>query len=76
MTNRKRILLFTPFILLLGACSSAGKKIPEDKKEDGEPSLMAPQVRRMWVPDKIEADQYIKGHFIYFIEKGAQWKAQ
>ena len=75
--NRKWILLFSIFLLALDACSSAGKKLPENQlKEDGEPSLLSPQIRRMWVPDKIEADQYIKGHYIYFIEKGAQWKAQ
>jgi hypothetical protein len=45
-------------------------------KEEEAPSLIAPEVRRLWVPDKIENDQYVKGHFIYFIEKEAQWKLQ
>jgi len=61
------------------ACSSSQKKVLDDKpkgKDDDSPSLTSPQTRRMWIPDKIEGEQFIKGHYIYYIEKGAQWKAQ
>lgn len=76
--NRKWIALFIP-VLGLASCSSTGKNTLDDKskgKDDDPPSLTSPQTRRMWIPDKIEGEQYIKGHYIYYIEKGAQWKAQ
>ena len=45
------------------------------KKEDGSktPSLTAPEVRRIWVPDKVEGSKFIDGHFEFFIEKNSVW---
>ena len=77
MNKSKACLLILMFELL--SCASSPKKIPGDKLKspgDEAPALITPEVRRMWVPDKIEGDQYVKGHFIYYFEKGAQWKLQ
>ncbi|MCM0604457.1 MAG: TraV family lipoprotein [Xanthomonadaceae bacterium] len=41
--------------------------------DQGTPSLTAPQVRRVWIKDHIENDQFIKGHYIYSIERSSQW---
>jgi hypothetical protein len=53
------------------------KKIPESKPvkpDDSEfPPLTKPKLRSMWVPDKIEGNKYIKGHFIYVIEDPGNW---
>ena len=77
MNKRKACLLILLFEL--SACASSTKINPGDKSKspgDDAPTLISPEVRRMWVPDKIEGDQYVKGHFIYYFEKGAQWKSQ
>lgn len=44
------------------------------KSADGSPSLTRPEVRKIWIPEKIEADQYISGHYIYVIEKPSMWR--
>jgi len=38
------------------------------------PSLTMPEVRRIWVPDRVENDQFIEGHFIYVIDKQSRWR--
>jgi hypothetical protein len=37
------------------------------------PFLTKPEVRSIWVPDKIEGNQYIQGHYIFLIEKQSNW---
>ena len=41
--------------------------------EDEFPFLTKPKLRSIWVPDKIEGNQYIKGHYIYIIEDPGTW---
>ncbi|MCM0604490.1 MAG: TraV family lipoprotein [Xanthomonadaceae bacterium] len=41
--------------------------------EQGIPVLTAPQVRRTWIKDHVENDQFVKGHYIYSIERSSQW---
>jgi hypothetical protein len=38
-----------------------------------DPSFTSPEVRRVWVPDKIDGTKYIKGHFMYVLERGSVW---
>jgi hypothetical protein len=40
----------------------------------GTPSMTMPRVRRVWVPDKIEGNQLIRGHFVYEIESSSTWR--
>lgn len=40
------------------------------------PSVSTPQVRAVWVPDKIENDQFISGHYIYVIDKPATFRKE
>jgi uncharacterized protein YcfJ len=38
------------------------------------PALTVPQVRRLWVPDRIEGQKYIRGHFVYSIDRQSNWR--
>lgn len=37
------------------------------------PFLTKPKVQRVWVPEKVEGDKYISGHWIYVIERPSVW---
>lgn len=51
-----------------------GQTVTQMKTEGGEfPPLTKPKLKSMWVPDRIEGNKYIKGHFIYVIEDGGSW---
>ncbi len=49
--------------------SETSQKNDESKK----PSFTSPEVRKIWVPDKIEGNKFIKGHEIYVLERGSVW---
>jgi len=42
--------------------------------EASNPVMSMPKVRRVWVPDRIEGNKFIRGHFIYVIERDASWR--
>jgi hypothetical protein len=46
--------------------------LPEPKP----PKLAAPKYRSIWVPSKIDGDQYIEGHRVYIIENHGKWVAE
>lgn len=52
-------------------------KPPKDeslkKIEEQFPALTKPKLRAVWVPDKIEGNKYIRGHYIYVIEDAGSW---
>ncbi len=37
------------------------------------PSLSAPEVRRIWVPDKIEGNRYEAGHHVYILDRQSEF---
>lgn len=37
------------------------------------PLLTKPKVLRVWVPEKVEGDKYISGHWMYVIERPSVW---
>lgn len=43
------------------------------KNDNKSPSLTAPKVNKIWVPDKIEGDKYIEGHYMWILEKTTSW---
>ena len=51
--------------------TEAGK--PFNKDDNKTPSLTAPKVNKIWVPEKIEGDKYIEGHYIWILEKTTSW---
>lgn len=50
------------------------KKDTKQEEKDPHPILNSPIVKKVWVPEKIEDNKYIEGHFMYVIEKNVQWR--
>lgn len=50
--------------------AKSGKKQGDDSKI---PSLTSPEVRRVWVPERVEGSKYIEGHYMYVIERNSVW---
>lgn len=48
----------------------SGKKQNEDSKV---PSLTSPEVRRVWVPERVDGQKFIEGHYMYVIERNSVW---
>lgn len=40
------------------------------------PKLTTPRYRSVWVPDKIEGEQYIEGHRIFIIDDPGKWTTE
>jgi hypothetical protein len=64
--------------LLLIGCASTQRKSQLETKDGKQkfPGLTSPEVRAIWVPDKIENDQFVSGHYIYVIQKPATFKQE
>jgi len=61
-------------VLMLAGCASISKGIQKTTTGNNEyPSLTKPKLRSMWVPDQIEGNKYIEGHYIYIIEDPGSW---
>lgn len=56
-------------VLTLASCTTPKKK--EDPNLD--PRLTRPEVRKVWVPDKISGDEYEGGHWKFVIQKNSSW---
>lgn len=41
--------------------------------KDNVPPISTPEVRRVWVPAKVEGNKYVEGHFIFVIDRQAVW---
>lgn len=50
--------------------AKSGSKKADDTKV---PSLTSPEVRRVWVPEKIDGGKFIEGHYMYVIERNSVW---
>lgn len=64
--------------IVLCSCSTTNKTNKNqpgsnNKSEDKSPSLTAPKVRKVWVPEKIEGDKYIEGHWMWVLERTTTW---
>jgi hypothetical protein len=67
-----RRLTLTLIVAALSLLGCASKK-PTTANKDKVPSLTAPEVRRIWVPEKIEGPRFIDGHYEYLIDKPSVW---
>jgi hypothetical protein len=74
-----RILIVISILTVLG-CSTTTKQSDKNapnpntqNKEEKVPSLTMPKVRKVWVPDKIESDKYIEGHWMWVLERTSTW---
>lgn len=53
---------------------AADKLEPKPQSDEYNfPALTRPKLKSVWVPDKIEGNKYIKGHWIYVIEDAGSW---
>lgn len=65
-------------ILGMSGCETNTKKTttldkPIAKEDIKTPSLTVPKVRKVWVPEKIEGDKYIEGHWMWVLERSTTW---
>ncbi|MBI4403529.1 MAG: hypothetical protein HY537_05180 [Deltaproteobacteria bacterium] len=49
------------------------KLVSKNNEVSKTPSLTAPEVRRIWVPEKIEGSKYIDGHYEFILERNSVW---
>jgi hypothetical protein len=71
----KKILTASILLMICTGCASMKSKPSSDSKKL-PPSIRNAEVKTLWIPDKIEADRYEEGHFLYIIEKPSTWKAE
>lgn len=65
-------------ILILVSCTTPNKDISpntnqKNKNDNKSPFLTAPKVRKVWIPEKIENDKFIEGHYMWVLEKTSSW---
>ncbi len=66
------------YVLILISCSTTNKDTssntsPKMTKDLKAPFLTAPKVRKVWIPEKIENDKFIEGHYMWILEKTSSW---
>lgn len=73
----KNAISYILIVVFLSSCSSLNKpnqnQSSNNKSEDKSPSLTTPKVRKVWVPEKIEGDKYIEGHWMWVLERTTTW---
>ena len=74
----KIVIMLLVAVMGLSSCTTLNKnKLDTNKsvkKDDAKsPSLTAPKVNKVWVPEKIEGDKYIEGHYVWILEKTTSW---
>lgn len=65
-------------IIILNSCTSMNKdtntpNTANNKNDSKQPFLTTPKVRKIWVPEKIENDKFIEGHYMWILEKTSSW---
>lgn len=71
-----RFVLICAMFLATRCAHTKKEKLDKEFKDrkGAAPFLNEPQVRTLWIPDKIEGNNYIEGHYIHMIDKNASWK--
>jgi hypothetical protein len=44
-----------------------------NKSDDKSPALTTPKVRKVWVPEKIDGDKFVEGHWMWVLERTTTW---
>lgn len=65
-------------LVMMSSCTSINKNksntnSPSNKDDAKTPFLTSPQVRKVWVPEKIEGDKFIEGHWMWILERTTTW---
>lgn len=74
----KTVIVLLITVIGLSSCTTLNKNKtdsnkPTNKDDNKAPSLTAPKVSKVWVPEKIEGDKYIEGHYMWILEKTTSW---
>lgn len=75
----KKVTMLIGVTLITSSCTSMNgnksdsKNSSSNKDETKSPSLTTPKVRKVWVPEKIEGDKYIEGHWMWVLERTTTW---
>lgn len=72
----KKIFLKVSILMMICTGCASMKSKPNSESKKLPPSIRNAEVKTLWIPDKIEADRYEEGHFLYIIEKPSTWKAE
>lgn len=78
MTNRMIWLVFVTLSSSSCATLKSNKAVDaanmsSNSSDTDSPIVTSPEVHRIWVPDKIEGNKFVKGHFMFVIERGSVW---
>lgn len=71
-----------PFALLVLAmvnatgCTSTNKKNDLKPSESEAPKMTKPEMKKVWIPDRIEANRFEEGHWLYVIDKPVSFKGE
>lgn len=74
----KMITMVLMIIMTMMSCKTKGthtdsNTISNTKDKNKSPMLTNPKVRKVWIPEKIEGDKYIEGHYMWILEKTTIW---
>lgn len=74
----KILTMYLMTVIVMVSCTTKGintdsNKISNTKDKNKSPMLTSPKVRKVWIPEKIEGDKYIEGHYMWILEKTTIW---
>lgn len=74
----KIVIMLVIAVMGLSSCTTLNKSKSDtnksvNKDDNKSPSLTAPKVSKVWVPERIEGDKYIEGHYMWILEKTTSW---
>lgn len=75
----KKIILFICILNLVSGCITKPKNASESGAEDTPPpKLLAPNVKKIWIAPVVKDDgsEWEAGHYLFRIERRAQWSRQ
>lgn len=69
------VIAMVPTYLLLIACHSPPKKPEPNPPDAPPPKLLAPSVRKIWIPPQLKdgGQEWESGHYIYRIDRNTSW---
>ncbi len=61
--------------VFVGGCANTSKKPIEPANQTPPPKLLAPSVKKIWIPASIKNGgiEWEEGHYIYRIERETTW---
>ena len=71
----KKLITYILTATIMSSCTSMnkGSSTTATNKENKSPSLTIPKVNKVWVPEKIEGDKFIEGHWMWVLERTTTW---